>query len=68
MGGEGGQAEVLVKELAAHKEMVSELRTQLHEKEEEFQVRNCVCVLKFSLCTRGMFICEHHKQQFVSCH
>ncbi len=34
--------EVLHKELAAHKEMVSELRKQLVEKEEDFKV-GCSC-------------------------
>ena len=31
-------SEILQKEVAVHKEMVAELRTQLAEKEEEFQV------------------------------
>lgn len=31
--------EIIQKELAAHKEMVAELRDQLKEKEAEFQVR-----------------------------
>ena len=30
--------EILQKEVAVHKEMVAELRTQLAEKEQEFQV------------------------------
>ena len=31
--------EILQKEVVVHKEMVAELRTQLAEKEQEFQVR-----------------------------
>ena len=40
--------EILQKEVAVHKEMVAELRTQLAEKEQEFQVsywlRTCTCI------------------------
>lgn len=36
--------EIVQKELAAHKEMVTELRGQLAEKEIEFQVM-CLCVI-----------------------
>lgn len=33
-----GSVEILQKEVIVHKEMVAELRTQLAEKEQEFQV------------------------------
>ena len=35
--------DVTSKELAAHKEMVAELRSQLDEKENEFQVTDTLC-------------------------
>lgn len=54
----GDHAEIMQKELAAHKEMVAELRAQLVEKDTELQVYTWTHHNHFSLCKKPFLIVQ----------
>lgn len=68
--------EILQKELVVHKEMVAELRTQLAEKEEEFQVSQFVylamlwlmfCITVTTQCMYHVFLLMYSRHSEIQC-
>ena len=51
------EMDVVGKELAAHKEMVAELRKQLVEKENELQVTCSTCSILYITCRLHVTVC-----------